>query len=103
MQRLISLSLSNHGCGSLFIFPLFLCFFESALSYPDREQLQAIYSAYLQPILQHGLGSQAAWASTGKTHQLAGSLVQLYDQVLNLTFMLISVFVTFPSQEILNL
>lgn len=52
------------------------------LSYPDREQLQTIYSAYLQPVLQHGLGSQASWASTGRTHQLAGSLVQLYEQVL---------------------
>lgn len=64
---------------------LFLCFFASAFSYPDREQLQTIYSAYLQPVLQHSLGSQAAWASTGKTHQLAGSLVQLYEQVLNRT------------------
>ncbi|XP_008299945.1 cytoplasmic dynein 2 heavy chain 1 [Stegastes partitus] len=51
------------------------------IDYPDREQLQTIYSAYLQPVLQHSLGSEAAWASTGKTHQLAGSLVQLYEQV----------------------
>uniref|UniRef100_A0A8C9YPH8 Cytoplasmic dynein 2 heavy chain 1 n=1 Tax=Sander lucioperca TaxID=283035 RepID=A0A8C9YPH8_SANLU len=51
------------------------------IDYPDREQLQTIYSAYLQPVLQHSLGSQASWASTGKTHQLAGSLVQLYEQV----------------------
>uniref|UniRef100_A0A3Q4HAW8 Cytoplasmic dynein 2 heavy chain 1 n=1 Tax=Neolamprologus brichardi TaxID=32507 RepID=A0A3Q4HAW8_NEOBR len=51
------------------------------IDYPDREQLQTIYSAYLQPVLQHSLSSQAAWASTGKTHQLAGSLVQLYEQV----------------------
>lgn len=64
-------------------FHLFHFFFLSAFSYPDREQLQTIYSAYLQPVLQHSLGSQAAWASTGRTHQLAGSLVQLYEQVLN--------------------
>uniref|UniRef100_A0A8C7E017 Dynein cytoplasmic 2 heavy chain 1 n=1 Tax=Oncorhynchus kisutch TaxID=8019 RepID=A0A8C7E017_ONCKI len=51
------------------------------IDYPDREQLQTIYSAYLQPVLQRSLGSQAAWASTGKTHQLAGSLVQVYEQV----------------------
>ncbi|KAF7666054.1 hypothetical protein LDENG_00118150 [Lucifuga dentata] len=50
------------------------------IDYPDREQLQTIYSAYLQPVLQHSLGSQAAWATMGKTHQLAGSLVQLYEQ-----------------------
>uniref|UniRef100_A0A3Q1BV91 Cytoplasmic dynein 2 heavy chain 1 n=1 Tax=Amphiprion ocellaris TaxID=80972 RepID=A0A3Q1BV91_AMPOC len=51
------------------------------IDYPDREQLQTIYSAYLQPVLQHSLGSEEGWASTGKTHQLAGSLVQLYEQV----------------------
>ncbi|XP_055023019.1 cytoplasmic dynein 2 heavy chain 1 [Boleophthalmus pectinirostris] len=51
------------------------------IDYPDREQLQTIYSAYLQPVLQHSLGSQAEWASTGRIHQLAGSLVQLYEQV----------------------
>ncbi|CAG6004611.1 unnamed protein product [Menidia menidia] len=51
------------------------------IDYPDKDQLQNIYSAYLQPVLQHSLGSQAAWASTGKTHQLSGSLVQLYEQV----------------------
>lgn len=50
-------------------------------SYPDREQLQTIYSVYLQPVLQQSLGSQALWASTGKAHQLAGSLVELYEQV----------------------
>lgn len=60
---------------------LFRSLFASVFSYPDREQLQTIYSAYLQPVLQHSLGSQALWASTGKTHQLAGSLVQLYEQV----------------------
>lgn len=50
-------------------------------SYPDREQLQTIYSVYLQPVLQQSLGSQALWASTGKAHQLAGSFVELYEQV----------------------
>lgn len=50
-------------------------------SYPDREQLQTIYSVYLQPVLQQSLGSQALWASPGKAHQLAGSLVELYEQV----------------------
>lgn len=50
-------------------------------SSPDREQLQTIYSVYLQPVLQRSLGSQAGWASTGRAHQLAGSLVELYEQV----------------------
>lgn len=56
-------------------------FCASGYSYPDREQLQTIYSVYLQPVLQRSLGSQALWASTGKAQQLAGSLVELYEQV----------------------
>ncbi|KAJ3590899.1 hypothetical protein NHX12_008847 [Muraenolepis orangiensis] len=51
------------------------------IDYPEREQLQIICSAYLQPVLQHGLGDQASWANAGKAHQLAGSLVQVYEQV----------------------
>uniref|UniRef100_A0A672FSM8 Cytoplasmic dynein 2 heavy chain 1 n=1 Tax=Salarias fasciatus TaxID=181472 RepID=A0A672FSM8_SALFA len=70
-------SVGSHSLTSRFTSIVRLC----AIDYPDREQLQTIYSAYLQPVLQHSLGSQAAWASAGKTHQLAGSLVQLYEQV----------------------
>ncbi|CAL8361611.1 unnamed protein product [Merluccius merluccius] len=51
------------------------------IDYPEREELQIIYSVYLQPVLQRGLGSQASWANAGKAHQLAGSLVQIYEQV----------------------
>lgn len=53
----------------------FLC------SYPDRTQLQTIYSAYLSPVLQSTLGNHPTWSSAGKIHQLAGSLVQIYEQV----------------------
>ncbi|XP_058489722.1 dynein cytoplasmic 2 heavy chain 1 isoform X1 [Solea solea] len=67
----------SHSLTSRFSSIVRIC----TIDYPDREQLQTIYSAYLQPVLQHSLGSQATWASTGKTHQLAGSLVQLYEQV----------------------
>uniref|UniRef100_A0A672GCW4 Dynein cytoplasmic 2 heavy chain 1 n=1 Tax=Salarias fasciatus TaxID=181472 RepID=A0A672GCW4_SALFA len=77
-------SVGSHSLTSRFTSIVRLC----AIDYPDREQLQTIYSAYLQPVLQHSLGSQAAWASAGKTHQLAGSLVQLYEQVQNLTYVL---------------
>ncbi|KAJ8280434.1 hypothetical protein GJAV_G00054510 [Gymnothorax javanicus] len=49
--------------------------------YPDREQLQTIYSAYLQPVLQRSMGEHSAWSSAGKVHQLAGSMVQVYEQV----------------------
>lgn len=50
-------------------------------SYPDREQLQTIYGAYLQPVLQRSMGEPSVWSSAGKVHQLAGSLVQVYEQV----------------------
>ncbi|XP_028320044.1 cytoplasmic dynein 2 heavy chain 1 isoform X2 [Gouania willdenowi] len=70
-------SVGSHSLTSRFSSIVRIC----TIDYPDREQLQTIYSAYLQPVLQHSLGSQAAWASTGKTHQLAGSFVQLYEQI----------------------
>ncbi|XP_029136209.2 dynein cytoplasmic 2 heavy chain 1 [Labrus bergylta] len=70
-------SVGSHSLTSRFTSIVRIC----TIDYPDREQLQTIYAAYLQPVLQHSLGSQASWASTGKTHQLAGSLVQLYEQV----------------------
>ncbi|XP_041850617.1 cytoplasmic dynein 2 heavy chain 1 [Melanotaenia boesemani] len=70
-------SVGSHSLTSRFTSIVRIC----TIDYPDREQLQNIYSAYLQPVLHHSLGSQATWATTGKTHQLAGSLVQLYEQV----------------------
>ncbi|XP_041658498.1 cytoplasmic dynein 2 heavy chain 1 isoform X2 [Cheilinus undulatus] len=70
-------AVGSHSLTSRFSSIVRVC----TIDYPDREQLQTIYAAYLQPVLQHSLGSQAAWASTGKSHQLAGSLVQLYEQV----------------------
>ncbi|XP_068440329.1 cytoplasmic dynein 2 heavy chain 1 isoform X1 [Clinocottus analis] len=70
-------AVGSHSLTSRFSSIVCVC----TIDYPDKEQLQTIYSAYLQPVLQHSLGSQASWASTGKTHQLSGSLVQLYEQV----------------------
>uniref|UniRef100_A0A4W3JMF3 Cytoplasmic dynein 2 heavy chain 1 n=1 Tax=Callorhinchus milii TaxID=7868 RepID=A0A4W3JMF3_CALMI len=51
------------------------------ISYPDRDQLQAIYSAYLQPVLHRNLKNHAAWNAPARIHQLAGSMVQVYEQV----------------------
>ncbi|XP_013869519.1 cytoplasmic dynein 2 heavy chain 1 [Austrofundulus limnaeus] len=70
-------AVGSHALTSRFSSIVRIC----TIDYPDREQLQTIYSAYLQPVLQHSLGSQAAWATTGKIHQLAGFFVQLYEQV----------------------
>ncbi|XP_047247257.1 cytoplasmic dynein 2 heavy chain 1 isoform X2 [Girardinichthys multiradiatus] len=70
-------AVGTHSLTSRFSSIVRIC----TIDYPDREQLQTIYSAYLQPVLHHSLGDQASWASAGKTHQLAGSLVQVYEQV----------------------
>uniref|UniRef100_A0A665UBA6 Dynein cytoplasmic 2 heavy chain 1 n=1 Tax=Echeneis naucrates TaxID=173247 RepID=A0A665UBA6_ECHNA len=72
-------AVGSHSLTSRFSSIVRIC----TIDYPDREQLQTIFSAYLQPVLQHSLGGQAAWASTGRTHQLSGSLVHLYEQVLD--------------------
>lgn len=55
------------------------CFF--LCSYPERDQLQAIYSAYLEPVLQKNLKNHPVWGSLPKIHQLAGFMVQVYEQV----------------------
>ncbi|XP_034023634.1 cytoplasmic dynein 2 heavy chain 1 [Thalassophryne amazonica] len=70
-------TLGSHLLTSRFSSIVRIC----TIDYPDREQLHTVYSVYLQPVLQHSLGSEAAWATSGRTHQLAGSLVQLYEQV----------------------
>ncbi|XP_078258653.1 cytoplasmic dynein 2 heavy chain 1 isoform X2 [Rhinoraja longicauda] len=51
------------------------------INYPDREQLQAIYCAYLQPVLHKNLKKHPIWGSITRIHQLGSSLVQVYEQV----------------------
>uniref|UniRef100_A0A8C9S5I7 Cytoplasmic dynein 2 heavy chain 1 n=1 Tax=Scleropages formosus TaxID=113540 RepID=A0A8C9S5I7_SCLFO len=70
-------AVGRHSLTSRFTSIVRIC----TIDYPDREQLQIIYGIYLQPVLQRSLGEQAAWGSAGRAHQLAGSLVQVYEQV----------------------
>uniref|UniRef100_A0A8B9QWJ8 Cytoplasmic dynein 2 heavy chain 1 n=1 Tax=Anas platyrhynchos TaxID=8839 RepID=A0A8B9QWJ8_ANAPL len=42
---------------------------------------ETIYSAYLEPVLQKSLNNHPVWGSLPKVHQLAGSMVQVYEQV----------------------
>ncbi|XP_067663541.1 cytoplasmic dynein 2 heavy chain 1-like isoform X1 [Haliotis asinina] len=51
------------------------------VGYPDREQLQTIYSAYLKPILHRQLSHHPVWGNMSKVHALAGSMVQVYEQL----------------------
>lgn len=50
-------------------------------SYPEREQLQTIYGAYLKPVLHKNLKNHTIWGSSSKIYLLAGSMVQVYEQV----------------------
>uniref|UniRef100_W5MJK1 Cytoplasmic dynein 2 heavy chain 1 n=1 Tax=Lepisosteus oculatus TaxID=7918 RepID=W5MJK1_LEPOC len=70
-------TVGRHALTSRFTSIVRIC----TIDYPDREQLQTIYSAYLQPVLHRSLKNHGAWGSAGKIHQLAGSMVQVYEQV----------------------
>lgn len=49
--------------------------------YPDRNQLQAIYGAYLYPVLNKTLSSHPVWGSIRNIQTLAGTMVSVYEQV----------------------
>ena len=52
--------------------------------YPEQEQLQQIVQAYLQPVLDRQLGERhPVWSQRNKVYTLAGSMVQVYEQVRN--------------------
>ncbi|NXV90779.1 DYHC2 protein, partial [Calonectris borealis] len=70
-------TLGRHKLTSRFTSIVRLC----AIDYPERDQLQTIYSAYLEPVLQKNLKNHPVWGSSPKIHQLAGSMVQVYEQV----------------------
>ncbi|KAF1521633.1 Cytoplasmic dynein 2 heavy chain 1, partial [Eudyptes sclateri] len=70
-------TLGRHKLTSRFTSIVRLC----AVDYPERDQLQTIYSAYLEPVLQKNLKNHPVWGSLPKIHQLAGSMVQVYEQV----------------------
>ncbi|NWH26647.1 DYHC2 protein, partial [Grus americana] len=70
-------TLGRHKLTSRFTSIVRLC----AIDYPERDQLQTIYSAYLEPVLQKNLKNHPIWGSLPKIHQLAGSMVQVYEQV----------------------
>ncbi|KAF7250799.1 Cytoplasmic dynein 2 heavy chain 1 [Varanus komodoensis] len=70
-------TLGRHKLTSRFTSIVRLC----AIDYPERDQLQTIYTAYLEPVLHKNLKKHPAWGSLAKIHQLAGSMVQVYEQV----------------------
>ncbi|XP_034521541.1 LOW QUALITY PROTEIN: cytoplasmic dynein 2 heavy chain 1 [Ailuropoda melanoleuca] len=69
--------LGRHKLTTRFTSIVRLC----AVDYPEREQLQTIYGAYLEPVLQKNLKNHSIWGSSSKIYLLAGSMVQVYEQV----------------------
>ena len=65
----------------LISFDVIVFFVSICRSYADRDQLQAIYSAYLQPVLSSSLKSHPVWGAVKNVHTLAGSMVAVYEQV----------------------
>lgn len=51
------------------------------MSYPDRDQLETIYSTYLNGVFQAALEGHPVWSNTGKVHALAASMVRVYSEV----------------------
>ena len=70
-------SLGRHQLSTRFSAIVRLC----SIDYPNVDQLQAVYGAYLQPVLHHSLHSHPYWANVGKIHALAGSMIAVYEQV----------------------
>nr|XP_026693267.1 cytoplasmic dynein 2 heavy chain 1-like isoform X1 [Ciona intestinalis] len=54
-----------------------------SMEYADTNELSAIYTAYLTPVLHHrpDLQHHSVWGSPSKVQQLATSMVQIYEQV----------------------
>lgn len=50
-------------------------------SYADKEQLQAIYSAYLRSVLHHSLSSHQVWGAVKNIQTLSHTMVSIYEQV----------------------
>ncbi|MXQ96699.1 hypothetical protein E5288_WYG013272 [Bos mutus] len=69
--------LGRHQLTTRFTSIVRLC----AIDYPEREQLQTIYGAYLEPVLHKNLKNHSVWGSSSKIYLLAGSMVQVYEQV----------------------
>jgi len=70
-------TLGRHKLSTRFTSIVRIC----SINYPNEEQLQTIYANYLQTILQQQLPGHRVWSSTSKTHQLALSMIRVYNEV----------------------
>ncbi|GAB1603232.1 cytoplasmic dynein 2 heavy chain 1-like isoform X1, partial [Argonauta hians] len=70
-------SLGRHKLSTRFTSIVRIC----AISYPDHEQLKSVYMTYLSSILRQRLPNHPIWSNPSKIHSLAGSMVELYEQL----------------------
>lgn len=70
-------SLGRHSLSTRLTAIVRLC----CIDYPTTDQLQAVYGAYLQPVILSSLHSHPFWSSTAKAHTLANSMITVYDKV----------------------
>lgn len=70
-------TLGRHKLSTRFTSIVRIC----SINYPNEEQLQIIYANFLRPILQQQLPGHRLWASSGKIHQLASSMISIYNEV----------------------
>ena len=70
-------TLGRHKLSTRFTSIVRIC----SLNYPNEDQLQTIYSNYLQAILQQQMPGHKVWSSNSKIQQLAMSMIRIYNEV----------------------
>ncbi|CAF1013145.1 unnamed protein product, partial [Didymodactylos carnosus] len=70
-------TLGRHKLSTRFTSIVRIC----SVGYPNEEQLQTIYGAYLRPIFQAQLQNHRLWSNSGKIHQLALSMIHVYNEL----------------------
>jgi hypothetical protein len=55
-----------------------LCFF---FSYPEKDELSAIYNLYVSHILSQSLSKHPVWKLANKVSTLASSMISIYEEV----------------------
>ena len=53
----------------------------ASVTYPAREQLQQVYTSYLNAVIRSRLTSHPIWSDRRNIEKLAGTLLELYDKV----------------------
>uniref|UniRef100_T1IHY1 Cytoplasmic dynein 2 heavy chain 1 n=1 Tax=Strigamia maritima TaxID=126957 RepID=T1IHY1_STRMM len=70
-------AVGKHNLSTRFTSIVRIC----SISYPVKEQLQSIYTAYMVPVLHEITGKNSRWnASSEKASKLATTMIEIYEQ-----------------------